>query len=155
MDKSLSWLSFVQHSGNFMRTLRNGKRQNPYNYQNKDGSCMSKLRQSFLECLRVLGNHSGCHQLPERSFFYKGKQFPVCARCTGVFIGQLTAVITAPWNRIPASVAFFLLGLMGLDWSVQALKIKPSTNIRRFITGIMGGLGLFRLYIILFKKIFL
>lgn len=25
----------------------------------------------------------GCHRRPERSFFYKGRQFPICARCTG------------------------------------------------------------------------
>ena len=48
---------------------------------------MSGLRQSVLETIRMIGNHSGCHQMPERSFFYKGKQFPVCARCTGVIIG--------------------------------------------------------------------
>lgn len=49
---------------------------------------MSKLRSSLLEFIRILGNNSGCHQLAERSFFYKGYQFPVCARCTGVTIGQ-------------------------------------------------------------------
>ena len=28
-----------------------------------------------------------CHQLSERSFRYKGMQFPACARCTGILIG--------------------------------------------------------------------
>ncbi|PQL91928.1 DUF2085 domain-containing protein [Apibacter adventoris] len=27
-----------------------------------------------------------CHQKPERSFFWKRKQFPLCARCTGIYI---------------------------------------------------------------------
>jgi uncharacterized membrane protein len=27
-----------------------------------------------------------CHQRPERSFFWAGHQFPVCARCTGLYL---------------------------------------------------------------------
>lgn len=108
---------------------------------------MSRLRQSFLETIRIMGNHSGCHQMPERSFFYKGKQFPVCARCTGVFFGQISAVILLLFHRIlPVKVCILLLSAMGVDWSVQALDIKESTNLRRLVTGYAGGLGLFCLY---------
>ncbi|HEX7139822.1 MAG TPA: DUF2085 domain-containing protein, partial [Vicinamibacterales bacterium] len=32
-----------------------------------------------------------CHQLPERSFHIWGRQFPVCARCTGIYLA--TAVV--------------------------------------------------------------
>ena len=27
-----------------------------------------------------------CHQRPERSFFVDGRQLPVCARCTGLYV---------------------------------------------------------------------
>ena len=27
-----------------------------------------------------------CHQRPDRSFFWDGQQFPVCARCTGLYL---------------------------------------------------------------------
>ena len=37
--------------------------------------------------------------------------------------------------------SLFLLGIMGLDWFIQFVKIAPSTNFRRFVTGICGGLG--------------
>ena len=37
------------------------------------------------------GKRLGCHQMPERSFFIKGYQFPVCARCTGVLVSSIAA----------------------------------------------------------------
>lgn len=115
---------------------------------------MSKLRQSFLESIRIIGNHSGCHQIPERSFFYKGKQFPVCARCTGVFLGQLLAVILAILKKDikKFSLIAILISIMGIDWGIQEVNIKESTNTRRFITGICGGLGVFSFYIYTAKK---
>lgn len=33
-----------------------------------------------------------CHQLPERSFHVAGMQFPVCARCTGLYLGGIVGV---------------------------------------------------------------
>lgn len=115
---------------------------------------MSRLRQSFLEKIRIIGNHSGCHQRADRSFFYKGKQFPVCARCTGVLIGQLVAVLFAVFNVFFSNVVGFILLLtMGFDWFIQAVKIKESTNKRRLFTGILGGMGIMILYINIFRKI--
>ena len=34
-----------------------------------------------------------CHQRPERSFHLWGAQFPVCARCAGIYFGAATAVL--------------------------------------------------------------
>lgn len=113
---------------------------------------MSKLRQSILEISRHLGNHSGCHQLPERSFFIHGKQFPVCARCTGVFIGQLLSLFTIPF-KINWGFGILGLSIMGIDWLCQEVRIRESTNIRRLITGVIGGFGLFILYIDFTKSI--
>ena len=113
---------------------------------------MPKLRTYLLEGIRELGNKSGCHQLPERSFFIKGYQVPICARCTGVFIGQVTAILISIL-RIPLSfrTSFILIGIMGFDWFIQTIGIKKSTNTRRFLTGICGGLGLFRIYILIIR----
>lgn len=34
-----------------------------------------------------------CHQLPERSFHVAGVQLPVCARCTGLYIGAVAGAL--------------------------------------------------------------
>ena len=34
-----------------------------------------------------------CHQLPDRSFFLNGRQLPVCARCTGLYLGGAAGVL--------------------------------------------------------------
>lgn len=102
-----------------------------------------------------LGEHSGCHQLPERSFYFHGYQLPVCARCSGAILGYIIAI-----------PAFFLFGFYGIfsvfclipmtiDWFIQFFKIKESTNRRRLITGILGGYGILSLQLYLFKTIFL
>lgn len=107
------------------------------------------------EWLMELGRSSGCHQMPERSFFVKGKQFPVCARCTGVFIGKLAAysmffIYTLPWK-------FYVMGcaVMFMDWFVQYMGVRQSTNLRRLITGIVGGCSLSTLYCMVLKDIIL
>jgi len=88
-----------------------------------------------------LGNMLGCHQIAERSFFIRGRQFPVCARCTGMFLGYAVFGTTA-WIYIPRvyiSAAF--MALMLLDWALQRFGIAESTNMRRLVTGILCGYG--------------
>jgi uncharacterized membrane protein len=34
-----------------------------------------------------------CHQRPERSFHHQGAQYPVCARCLGLYIGAVGGVL--------------------------------------------------------------
>lgn len=112
---------------------------------------MSKLRESVVNLIYEIGDYSGCHQLPERSFFWKGRQFPVCARCTGVSIGQALALLLHIID-IPISMSLCFLSIMGIDWGLQELKIKESTNYRRLFTGILGGFGLFSIYIRIGKR---
>lgn len=90
----------------------------------------------------LLGRCVGCHQRSDRSFFYKNKQFPVCARCTGVIIGQILAIIAFLLNlKLNIIISIVFCAIMFCDWFIQKLKIKESTNIRRLITGLLGGYG--------------
>ena len=96
------------------------------------------------------GNCLGCHQRPNRSFFYKNRQFPICARCTGVIIGQILAIITYLLSiRLNIIWCVILCGIMFCDWLIQKLSILESTNPRRLITGVLGGYG----YATIFCKI--
>lgn len=86
--------------------------------------------------------------MPQRSFKIGWYTFPVCARCTGVFFGQLSAVILLLFGVIcPSVIALALLAVMGVDWLLQRTGLLKSTNIRRLITGFFGGFGLFSIYI--------
>ncbi len=87
------------------------------------------------------GRRLGCHQMPERSVFIRGYQFPVCARCMGVIPASFVAVIVFFWYKISVFTALILCAVMFLDWFIQQIGIRPSTNLRRFITGLIGGYG--------------
>ena len=50
-------------------------------------------------------------------------------------------------------IAFFAALTMLIDWSLQAIHVKESTNKRRVITGFLGGLGLMHFYITIYYKI--
>ena len=95
----------------------------------------------------LFGEKLGCHQKPERSFFIKGYQMPVCARCSGVFIGYLIAIPLYLRLSISWIVALAGCGIMLFDWGIQAMTRKESTNIRRLITGIFGGYGIMSIQI--------
>ena len=89
-----------------------------------------------------LGDWLGCHQIPERSLHIRGVQFPVCARCTGVFLGQILMLLgTLAGIRTPLSLDATLMIPMAVDWIIQYTGFKESTNRRRIITGLLGGAG--------------
>jgi len=100
------------------------------------------------------GAAMGCHQLPERSFFFLGLQFPVCARCTGVLLSTPTAVALFFWHRLSVTASLCLSAVMLLDWSLQYFGILESTNPRRLATGFLGGLGVTTLHLYLYLEIY-
>ncbi|WP_418819769.1 DUF2085 domain-containing protein [Ruminococcus sp.] len=97
--------------------------------------------------LMKLGAVAGCHQRPDRSFFFHGWQFPVCARCTGVLAGQLIGFPLAVKKNISALTAVLCCETTMLDWLLQYTGVKKSTNKRRLVTGLLGGFGLAVIYV--------
>lgn len=88
-----------------------------------------------------------CHRKPERSFFIKNHQFPVCARCTGFYISvflYFTYVYFFYVDYTPFLIILAILLLVPafIDGLTQLLDYRESNNILRLITGLLGGLGL-------------
>ena len=85
-----------------------------------------------------------CHRMPERSFFYKGHQFPVCARCTGIYLSLITIPLLKILNLKFTTlivVGIILLIPMIIDGTTQLLGKRESTNNLRLVTGFFGGIG--------------
>lgn len=106
---------------------------------------ISKLK--LWELGMKLGNICGCHQKPERSFFIKGYQFPVCARCFGVWLGYIIGLLIFKIYTPSLFICILLMCAMLIDWMLQYKKIIMSKNFRRLITGAMCGYGLINLII--------
>lgn len=89
----------------------------------------------------------GCHGLDSRSFHYKGKKFPLCARCTGELVGILAALASIAFVRPPLWVLAVLMVPMVLDGGIQMFTPYESGNLRRLITGMLFGFGLTQLFL--------
>ena len=89
-----------------------------------------------------IGARLGCHQMPERSFFYKGYQFPLCARCTGLVIGYLMGILIYFLKIINWEIAILLCIPLVIDGGSQYLKWRMSNQRLRLITGILCSIGI-------------
>jgi len=103
-----------------------------------------------------------CHQIPERSFFLDGRQLPLCARCTGTFLGVMLgvgALILYRRQRASRLPPVPVLGLMilftalwGFDGLNSYLTFFPGAphlyeprNWLRMTTGMLNGVALITL----------
>lgn len=80
-----------------------------------------------------------CHRRAERSFFVAGRQFHICARCTGIFIGYATSPFLIPWRESALYLFPIALMCMGLDGVTQNLGWRNSNNPLRLATGFAFG----------------
>lgn len=99
-----------------------------------------------------------CHRLPDRSFHLAGRQLPLCARCTGTFLGALWGLVAIGLSKGKASrlppvrVIVLLVGFImanGVDGLNSYLTFFPTAphlyqphNTLRLITGSLYGLTL-------------
>lgn len=88
-----------------------------------------------------------CHRIPDRTFKVKNHYFPVCARCTGIYISGLAYFCIVAFNPIVYSVQLLILGLLliiptVIDGTSQLLNRRESNNELRFLTGLLAGIGL-------------
>ena len=90
-----------------------------------------------------------CHRLPERSFFWGGRQMPLCARCTGLYTGAFFASCFFFWKgrqkgEKPFSMAAMLLTACALlpiaaDGFCSYIGLWESSQFLRVLTGAAAG----------------
>ena len=89
----------------------------------------------------------GCHCKSERSFFYRGEQFPICSRCTGELVGIIFSIIAMIFFTPLKIRYYFIIQIpMIIDGFIQLLTSYESNNTKRFITGFLFGYGLFSVF---------
>lgn len=101
------------------------------------------------EKLMLMGARLGCHQMPERSFFVRGYQFPLCARCTGLMLGYIVAIATWHFIDVLPTYSVLMCFPLILDGTTQYIHLRESNQILRFTTGVLCGIGSVRLEIML------
>jgi len=89
-----------------------------------------------------------CHRIPERTFKLNGHYFPVCARCTGIWVSGIGILLYTAFFPISYDfvklllLAILLLVPMLVDGISQLLGMRETNNKIRFFTGLLAGIGL-------------
>lgn len=70
-----------------------------------------------------------CHRIPSHSFFVAGRQLPLCARCSGTFLGALTGLFGQAFvlgrrrhSDLPPAVVAVFLFLFFAAWGADGLN---------------------------------
>ena len=98
-----------------------------------------------------------CHRIPARSFAFAGRPLPLCARCSGTYLGAVAGLIALTAcgrrraSRLPVPAILAVLGVFLLAWAIDGfnsfLTLIPGLpylyepgNLLRLVTGTLQGL---------------
>jgi uncharacterized membrane protein len=111
-----------------------------------------------LEKANLIG-YSICHQIPDRSFYLAGHRLPLCARCTGTYLGVAigfamiallgrwrAAEMLPTWMMVVAVGFIGIMGIDGINSYLYLLRGQPflylPQNWLRAATGSLNGIAL-------------
>ena len=86
-----------------------------------------------------------CHGIEARCFHLAGVPMPICARCTGIYIGFLIGIALVAsvrklqQVRLSSWMVIALVAPLALDGLTQAFGLRESFNELRLFTGIVAG----------------
>ncbi len=104
---------------------------------------------------------SVCHQIPDRTLSFSSILMPVCARCSGIYIGFVISTLVlflmyrkrqsliAPVYAIIIFIVF--ISAAAIDGFLSYLQIYETNNLVRLITGYMAGIALAAIVMPLFN----
>jgi uncharacterized membrane protein len=111
--------------------------------------------------------YSVCHQIESHSLAFGDKILPLCARCTGMFLGTLISLVVfsrrnktsgSPSKGIIAILVVFALAFIvdGLNSMMGVFpvipQLYPSSNLLRLVTGLMMGMVIANLLVVLWQQ---
>ena len=87
-----------------------------------------------------------CHGRIERCLELFGTPMPICARCTGIYLGLLAGLMLFPmmrWlrERTMRVIALIAILPLGIDGVTQLLGFRESVNPLRIATGVIAGMA--------------
>jgi len=109
-----------------------------------------------------------CHRIPGHSFSIGGRQLPLCARCSGTYLGALAGIVVllalrrGRTNRFPAPKFLVAFAVFMAAWAIDGANSYASffpglpqlyepNNLLRLATGVLEGLVLAALVLPLFN----
>jgi uncharacterized membrane protein len=118
-----------------------------------------RLRDNRILDAADYAGYAVCHRITARSFTIDGRQVPLCARCTGMYLGAMLTFavlgLAGRWRRAalpPWPILLVLLGfigVMGIDGINSYTQFFPgvpqlytSQNWLRLVTGMGTGLAM-------------
>jgi len=86
-----------------------------------------------------------CHGIPTRCLQLFETPMPICARCTGIYLGLLAGLIAflvlPPIQERIVRLALYVAALpMAIDGITQAMTLRESTNGLRVATGFAAAI---------------
>lgn len=118
-----------------------------------------ELHQSAILATADYAGYTVCHRLTDHSFVFAGRQMPLCARCSGMYLGIALVFVVllvagrTRWTELPPLTVLLtfglFLGLMGIDGLNSYSGFFPNgpllyepKNWLRLATGMGTGLGM-------------
>jgi uncharacterized membrane protein len=110
-----------------------------------------------------------CHRIPDRSFTVAGHPLPLCARCSGTYLGALAGIAVLVLrgrgraSLLPAPRYLAVIGIFLAAWAVDGLNsfltffpgvphLYEPHNLLRLATGVLEGLAIAALLLPAFNR---